>query len=271
MIASTATTMLRAGAGRSAGVLQPALFRSAACPYSAGLTISPLSITTTTPPSKQPQARAVSTKPTPSSLIIRYRAQPPRRNASTTPTRQHLTQPTTQDAEADANAAASAAKAAAKAHPEQVTLDWNTFFQLRKARRRWQTGFSAAAAFLSGSGGALVLSSGLADSIVGRIPLDPLITLGLMTMSSAALGWLVGPSIGTAVFNSLKSKYKGPMAIKESEFFARIKKHRVDPSASSVRNPGESNLFPDLGHVCTEWLTGSGAQCPTFMAKRSRA
>ena len=67
-----------------------------------------------------------------------------------------------------------------------------------------------------------------------------LITLGLMTMSSAALGWLVGPSIGTAVFNSLKSKYKGPMAIKESEFFARVKKHRVDPSASSVRNPGES-------------------------------
>ncbi|KAL2161678.1 hypothetical protein VTH06DRAFT_8240 [Thermothelomyces fergusii] len=27
------------------------------------------------------------------------------------------------------------------------------------------------------------------------------------------------------------------MAVKESEFFARIKKHRVDPSASSMRNP----------------------------------
>ena len=250
MIASTATTMLRAGAGRSAGVLQPTLFRSAACPYSAGLTISPFSITTATPPSRQPQARAVSTKPTPSSLIIQYRAQPPRRNASTKPARQHLTQPTTRDAEADASAAAQAAKAAAAAHPEQVTLDWNTFFQLRKARRRWQTGFSAAGAFLSGSAGALVLSSGMADSIVGRIPLDPLITLGLMTMSSAALGWLVGPSIGTAVFNSLKSKYKGPMAIKESEFFARIKKHRVDPSASSVRNPGGSNPSSVLGYVC---------------------
>ncbi|KAL2167809.1 hypothetical protein VTG60DRAFT_821 [Thermothelomyces hinnuleus] len=58
-----------------------------------------------------------------------------------------------------------------------------------------------------------------------------------MTMSCAALGWLVGPILGTAVFNALKSKYKGPMAVKESEFFARIKKHRVDPSASSVRNP----------------------------------
>ncbi|KAK4237199.1 mitochondrial import protein Pam17-domain-containing protein [Achaetomium macrosporum] len=238
MLASSATTMLRAGAGRSAGSLQPTLFRSAACPYSAGLTISPFSLSNN--PAKQPQttihARPLSTKqPTSSSLIIKYRAQPSRRNASTT--RHHPTQPATPDAAADASAAEAAAKAQAAAHPEQVTLDWNTFFQLRKARRRWQFGFSVVGSFASGSAGALVLSSGMADSVVGQIPLDPLITLGLMTMGFAALGWLVGPSIGTAVFNALKSKYKGPMAVKESEFFARIKKHRVDPSASSVRNP----------------------------------
>jgi import inner membrane translocase subunit TIM23 len=190
------------------------------------------------PSKQQPQTRHLSTQPTPSSIIIKYRAQPPRRNASTSH-HHHPAQPATPDAAADANAAAAAAKAAAAAHPEQVTLDWNTFFQLRKARRRWQSGFSIVGALASGSSGALVLSSGMADSVVGQIPLDPLITLGLMTMSFAALGWLVGPSLGTAVFNALKSKYKGPMAIKESEFFARIKKHRVDPSASSVRNPGE--------------------------------
>jgi len=237
MLASTATTMLRAGAGRSAGSLQPTLLRSAACPYSAGLTISPFSMAAV-PSKQQPQTRHLSTQPTPSSIIIKYRAQPPRRNASTSH-HHHPAQPATPDAAADANAAAAAAKAAAAAHPEQVTLDWNTFFQLRKARRRWQSGFSIVGALASGSSGALVLSSGMADSVVGQIPLDPLITLGLMTMSFAALGWLVGPSLGTAVFNALKSKYKGPMAIKESEFFARIKKHRVDPSASSVRNPGE--------------------------------
>ncbi|KAL2126687.1 hypothetical protein VTI74DRAFT_391 [Chaetomium olivicolor] len=228
MLASTATAMLRGGAGRSAGALQPTLFRSA-CPYAAGLIVSPFS-------SKQPQTRPLSTQPTPSSLIIKLRAaQPARRNASTQHRPSHPA--ATPDAEADANAAAAAAKAQAAAHPEQVKLDWNTFFQLRKARRRWQFAFSVVGAFSSGSAGALVLSSGMADSVVGQIPLDPLITLGLMTMSFAALGWLVGPSIGTAVFNALKSKYKGPMAVKESEFFARIKKHRVDPSASSVRNP----------------------------------
>ncbi|KAK3300738.1 mitochondrial import protein Pam17-domain-containing protein [Chaetomium fimeti] len=233
MLASTTTTMLRAGAGRSAGALQPALLRSVTCPYAAGLTVSPFSMTTPAP--KQPQTRPLSTRPTPSSLIKYRVAQPPRRNSSSH--RQPSQPAATQDAAADASAAETAAKAAATAHPEQAVLDWNTFFQLRKARRRWQSGFSVVGALGSGSAGALVLSSGMADSVVSRIPLDPLITLGLMTMSSAALGWLVGPSLGSGVFNMLKSKYKGPMAVKESEFFARIKKHRVDPSASSVRNP----------------------------------
>ncbi|KAH6650379.1 mitochondrial import protein Pam17-domain-containing protein [Chaetomium tenue] len=234
MFASTATTMLRAGAGRSANALQPALLRNAACPYAAGLTVSPFSMTHPAP--KQPQTRPLSTRPTPSSLLVKYRvSQPPHRNASS---HHHPTQAAaTPDAAADANAAEIAAKAAATAHPEQAVLDWNSFFQLRKARRRWQSGFSVVGALGSGSGGALVLSSGMADGLVSQIPLDPLITLGLMTLSCAALGWLVGPSLGSAVFNALKSKYKGPMAVKESEFFARIKKHRVDPSASSVRNP----------------------------------
>ncbi|KAJ4297415.1 TIM23 complex component [Collariella sp. IMI 366227] len=241
--------MLRAGTGRSAGVLQPALFRSAACPYAAGLTSSPFS-------SKQPQTRPLSTKPTPSSLIIKCHvaAQPARRNAST----QHRpTHPAaTPDAEADASAAAAAAKTQAAAHPEQVTLDWNTFFQLRKARRRWQSAFSIVGAFTAGSAGAVVLSSGMADAVMGQIPLDPLITLGLMTMGCAALGWLVGPSAGAAVFNALKSKYKGPMAIKESEFFARIKKNRVDPTSSSVRNPVPDYYGEKISSVAgyRQWL-----------------
>jgi len=63
---------------------------------------------------------------------------------------------------------------------------------------------------------------------VGKVPLDPFVTMGLMTFSFAALGWLVGPVLGTVVFNLFKRKYKAQMAIKESQFFARIKKHRVD-------------------------------------------
>lgn len=237
MLTSTATTILRAGAGRSAGGLQPTLLRTAVCPYSAGLSIAAFSMAS---PSKKLPQTTHNTRPTvSSSSLINYRTtQPARCNASSSSSKHPAANPSP-DAEADANAAAIAAKAQAAAHPEQVVLDWNTFFQLRKARRRWQSGFSVLGALGSGSAGAIVLSTGLADPIMGQIPLDPFISLGLITLGCAALGWLLGPSVGAAVFNVLKSKYKGPMAVKESEFFARIKKHRVDPSASSVRNPGE--------------------------------
>ena len=89
----------------------------------------------------------------------------------------------------------------------------------------------------SGAGGA-VLSTGVADSLVSQVPLEPMFAIGLMTASFGALGWLMGPAMGGMVFNAMKSKYRGQMAIKESQFFARIKKHRVDPSASSMGNPG---------------------------------
>ncbi|KAK3393435.1 mitochondrial import protein Pam17-domain-containing protein [Podospora didyma] len=253
MLTSTATSMIRTSA-RSG--LQPILFRSAACPYAAGMTLSPFSMAAAAPspssklasaharssnPSKQtqavPQARPLSTS-TSSSLLIRFRTtatQTQRRNASSSPNgpaRVHGS-----DAEVDANAAAAAAAAQTAAHPEASALDWNTFFQLRKTRRRWQQAFSVVVALASSAGGALFLTTSLGDQVVGQIPLDPFITMGLVTLSFATLGWLVGPSMGTLVFNSLKRKYKGQMAIKESQFFARVKKHRVDPTASSMGNP----------------------------------
>lgn len=257
MLLTATTTMLRASAGRSASALQPTFLRSAACPYSAGLTLSPFSTATTTP---SKSARSLATRPSTQSsttLLLTYRAATaaeqhqrqqliPRRYASTHQHPPVAAAETSPDAAADAKAAEAAARAARAAHPGQVAMDWNTFFALRKARRRWQSAFSVVMALASGTGGAVVIGSGypMVDWVMGKIPLDPLFTMGLATLGFAALGWLVGPSIGTLIFNMIKSKYKGPMAVKESEFFARIKKHRVDPSASSVRNPGELRIHP---------------------------
>ncbi|KAK4174834.1 putative mitochondrial presequence translocated-associated motor subunit pam-17 precursor [Triangularia setosa] len=221
MLVTSATSMLRAGAGRSAtSGLQPMFLRStAACPYSAGLNMtSPFSSMSQQPPS-----------------LVKFRPSPvapsPRRSLSATPSRLST------DAEVDAAAAAKASRAQIAAHPETPALNWETFFKLRKSRRRWQQGFSVLGMVGFGLAGSMALGSGAADSLVGGIPLDPLMTMGLMTMGFAALGWLVGPSIGTVVFNAMNSKWKAPMALKESQFFARIKKNRVDPTASSARNP----------------------------------
>ncbi|KAK4192860.1 putative mitochondrial presequence translocated-associated motor subunit pam-17 precursor [Podospora australis] len=248
-----ATTMLRASAGRSAAGLQPILLRSTACPYSAGFNLSSSfsSLTTTNNTNNNTPSKAQTLCKT--SPLLQIRSQLAQRAAAAAQQQQQQQQPQLQqrrhasssttattrtDAQEDAEAAAKVAKTQAAVHPDEAAvLNWETFFKLRKTRRRWQQAFSVVSMLACGSAGSVALTSGLADSIVGQIPLDPLITLGLMTMSFAALGWLVGPSVGTAVFNSLNSKFKGPMAVKESQFFARIKKNRVDPSASSVRNP----------------------------------
>ena len=117
-------------------------------------------------------------------------------------------------------------------------LDWNTFFKLRLRRRRIQVFFSATMGLVGFATGAALLPTGLAEPLVAQIPLDPFISLGLMTVAFAGVGWLVGPSIGSQVFYLANRRLKHQIAQKEAEFFHRIKKNRVDPTNSSAANPG---------------------------------
>ncbi len=114
--------------------------------------------------SKLPQApRCLSTVARPqASKIIVFR---PRNGTGAS--RRYSAKPIS-DAELDATAAAAAAaSAAARASSSSgAALDWNTFFALRKTRRRWQLGFSVVTAFLFGCGGSMVLFTGVAEPLV---------------------------------------------------------------------------------------------------------
>lgn len=122
--------------------------------------------------------------------------------------------------------------------PTVPILDWDTFFKLRLRRRRIQLAFSVTTTILGLAGGASVLTTGVAEPLVSQIPLDPFVTLAIMTIASGALGWLVGPSIGGQVFYLTSSRVAGQMRHKESAFLTRVKVHRADPSNSSAGNPG---------------------------------
>ncbi|OAA55733.1 Mitochondrial import protein Pam17 [Cordyceps fumosorosea ARSEF 2679] len=130
-----------------------------------------------------------------------------------------------------------ASAAASTSTTSTAALDWNSFFQLRVRRRRIQMIFSLASGVLGGGAGAVALSSGAADGLLGMVPLDPFVTLGIATLCAGGLGWLVGPSIGSQVFYLLNRRYKTQMLQKESEFLTRVKKHRSDPTQSSTSNP----------------------------------
>ncbi|PTB66834.1 mitochondrial import protein Pam17, partial [Trichoderma citrinoviride] len=116
-------------------------------------------------------------------------------------------------------------------------LDWNSFFKLRLRRRRIQLLFSVITGLAGGAAGTVVLAEGFAEPLIAQVPLDPFFTLGIMTMACAGLGWLIGPTIGNQVFYLVNRRFKAQMLQKEAEFFARVKRHRADPTNSSAGNP----------------------------------
>lgn len=217
MITSTTTTMLRSGVTRSCGLQPTLLLRSA--------TSSPYSTITAASPFAGVRSKLTTSDcyPAGTILTLRPRQSPSSLSSSassptTSSARRHAST-STNDAAADAAAAARAAaraEAYAKSNPDMPPLDWNTFFQLRKTRRRWQVAFSAIMSTTCGTGGAVLLSTGAADALTGQVPLDPVLTLGLMTIGFAGLGWVVGPSLGNAVFYLLKRKFKAPMTVVSS-------------------------------------------------------
>ena len=134
------------------------------------------------------------------------------------------------------------------AHTTQHTLpgrlDWNTFFKLRRTRRYYQLGSSITTSLTGFVAGAQAITMSDMDALVSQIPLDPFITLGLITFTCGGIGWLMGPIVGTGIFNLQNRKVRKEMDEKEKEFYRRVKRYRVDPSASSMANPvpGESSI-----------------------------
>ncbi|XXG94017.1 TIM23 complex component [Hypoxylon texense] len=214
-----ATTAARLSALGARGLkLQAAVTRGASCQYSSVAALSQRQCTART-------AKSVPSIKFPTQSIVRRPARvqcqfnAPRRHASTTTT-----------------------TTTAAAESSTPTLDWNTFFTLRKTRRRFQLASSLLTMAVGGTAGAVLLVSIDMDWLLTKVPMDPFFALGIITLGFGGLGWLAGPSLGSALFYSFKRGVKKPMAVKEAEFFARIKKNRVDPSNSSL----SGNAVPDF-------------------------
>ncbi|KAI1304459.1 Pam17-domain-containing protein [Xylaria venustula] len=232
----TPTTAARFVALGSRGLQLPGAFaRGASCPYAAqsfsSLARQPCAATSTSSalaPSRQLSPKIPSFRPTarkPSSVQCQFAAR--RQHAST------VSAP---------SGAASTSPSSSSPSPPAPKLDWNGFFQLRKTRRRFQLASSIVTMTIGGTAGAVLLVNMNMDWLLSKVPMDPIFALGIVTLSFAGLGWLAGPSLGSAIFYSVKRGVKQPMAVKESEFFNRIKKNRVDPSNSSL----SGNAVPDF-------------------------
>ncbi|KAI9884164.1 MAG: hypothetical protein M1823_004053 [Watsoniomyces obsoletus] len=189
-----------------------------------------------------PTGRRTPTQPIPPTPDIAY---PNANNASTTPSTT-LNTTTTQKPNSHISSI-----------DPKHRLDWNTFFRLRKVRRRYDV---VSSVFTSAGGlyiGFYILSNYNLDTSGGNVfGLDPFVFLGLGTVAFGALGWLVGPSAGNAVFGLIYRRHAKQMAQKEKGLYARIKLYRVDPSAQSFANPVPDYYGEKIGSVAgyRQWL-----------------
>ncbi|CAO2649109.1 Nn.00g100580.m01.CDS01 [Neocucurbitaria sp. VM-36] len=148
-----------------------------------------------------------------------------------------------------------AAGSASSAHAQ---LTWNDFFALRRTRRRIGQACSGVGALgVTYYGLTTMISNGYDSTLSAQLGgLDPFMLMGLSTLGMMAVGWLIGPIFGNHVFNLAYRGVLGEFARKDSAFFNRIKRHRVDPTASSLANPPPDYYGEKIGSVAgyRRWL-----------------
>lgn len=117
------------------------------------------------------------------------------------------------------------------------TMNWVDFFKLRKENKRINFATSTITGFLGAFGTLAYLGNVEIDVEKPIWGLDPFVLLGGVVMVGGVAGYLVGPTLGTKVFNLKNGKQLAQFRAKEQLFLLRIKRNRVDPSSQSFSNP----------------------------------
>ncbi|MCJ1432003.1 TIM23 complex component [Xylographa pallens] len=117
-------------------------------------------------------------------------------------------------------------------------LTWNRFLHLRAIRRRYNLVASITTSLATTVAGVSLLSQQDMDKIGTLLfGLDPIMAMGVGAVGCGALGWLLGPFAGNAAFSMWYRRLGPDIAVKEREFYQRIKRYRADPSSQSMANP----------------------------------
>jgi len=129
-------------------------------------------------------------------------------------------------------------------------LTWNDFLALRRTRRKISVAASSISAIATTYGGLRIfIDQGLDGALAMNFGLDPLMVTGFSAIGMMAIGWLVGPFFGNAIFNVRYRSIRSDLEIKERQFYNRIKANRVDPTSSSMANPVPDYYGEKIGSV----------------------
>jgi import inner membrane translocase subunit TIM23 len=140
--------------------------------------------------------------------------------------------------------------------PEHTKLPWNDYLHLRKQRHRAELIASVPSAFAGLVGGFSYFATLEIDPSQLVFGLDPLLVYGGATVGCGALGWLLGPTFGSAGWKLVHRKKQSLIEEREREFYQHIKRVRPSPAKQSFSNPLPDFYCEKVGslHEYRRWL-----------------
>lgn len=116
-------------------------------------------------------------------------------------------------------------------------LNWVEYFALKKQNNRVNVASSVVTGVIGGVVTLNLLGNMEIDIEKPIMGFDPILVMGGTVVLGGGFGYLLGPFLGTALFNVFnKSKLHGFKA-KDQVFLQKVKAKRVDPSSQSFSNP----------------------------------
>ncbi|TFY64969.1 hypothetical protein EVJ58_g2277 [Rhodofomes roseus] len=139
---------------------------------------------------------------------------------------------------------------------QQETLPWADYLAIRKEKRRWETAMSVPFIIGGFTGGIMYFGNQDVDPTKLIFNMDPMIVYGFSTLACAAMGYLVGPIVGSSIWRMSHRRTLKLIEARDREFHQHIVKNRVDPTAQSATNPVPDFYGEKIGslHEYRQWL-----------------
>ncbi|KZT27327.1 mitochondrial import protein Pam17 [Neolentinus lepideus HHB14362 ss-1] len=135
-------------------------------------------------------------------------------------------------------------------------LSWPEYLAIRKGKRRWETAVTIPSTFLGFAGGILYFGNLETDASKPIMGIDPFFFYGFATLGCAGLGYLIGPTIGSAAWRTTHRRTMALIEARDREFHKHIVKNRVDPTAQTATNPVPDFYGEKIGSLYDyrQWL-----------------
>ncbi|KAJ6531107.1 mitochondrial import protein Pam17 [Mycena capillaripes] len=135
-------------------------------------------------------------------------------------------------------------------------LNWVEYFDTRRRRRQWQTAFTIPCAMIGFFGGSFYFGSLQTDPTKPIMGIDPMMFYGGCTILCMGAGYVVGPSMGSAVWRIMNRRAVAKIDARDREFYRHVANNRVDASLQSATNPVPDYYGEKVGSLkqYKQWL-----------------